>query len=614
MKEAVVLILDANETMAATYEEAKSRFNCAKEVCLGMISDLMIRSKTNEVAVVVLKSPKTKHHFWHDDSVPDDQEIPFPNIVELGGDGIMVGVNRPHPDLLRQIQDLQVTSSSKGLRGDVCDGIVVAADALYQRTSGKKYQRRIVLITDAEHQVQVDSQQLLVVLDSLRAMECRLEVIGMEFESQAEFEQAADSQKAQAGGVKKEEESSKPEPEDDDSATEVEEGRDSDNDNDEDDRKEIKHQNEQLLLSLAEKTGGFVMAAKELQPIMQKVLGQRLPKSTRRKVQFQIAPGLVLDARFSLLLSRASAPTLKKKVVEIQEGERADDPDARVVKDEDGKEVTHDYQTIITHWDPEQDTRELDDITQAYRYGSDLVPMSGYDMTGLMRTSPVQLKLLGYLHENQVPLHLRIGPPYALAGADSLPACAAIAALAVALERKQQVGIATLVKTKDADPILVGLFPLNIKNDSAQPRHLCLMQLPFRGDVTNLSSLQPLVKSSNMKSSEKQVAADQLIDSLILPPEVLDHSRIPNPYLRSFHQTVVQRILKPDCGIVSVRSKPNQDPMSTPEDTLKKAQPAIDAFRLACPLTKVKSATTSNGGRKAKGAKNIKSYHDFVED
>ena len=78
----------------------------------------------------------------------------------------MTGVNRPHPDLLRQIRSLQVTPSSQDLRGDFCDGIIVAADALFQRTAGKKYQRRIVILTDAEHKVQVDSQQLLNKHDS----------------------------------------------------------------------------------------------------------------------------------------------------------------------------------------------------------------------------------------------------------------------------------------------------------------------------------------------------------------------------------------------------------------------------------------------------------------
>lgn len=369
MKEAVVLILDANESMAAIYEDPKSRFDCAKQVCLDMISDLMIRSKTHEVAVLVLKSPITQHHFWEDETEDAEPDVPFPNILELGGDGMVTGVNRPHPNLLRQVHDLQVSSSSSRFRGDFCDGIVVAADALYRRTSTKQYQRRIVLITDAEHKVQVDPQQLLVVLDSLRAMECRLEVIGINFESQAEYERAASAQSTNKTNVESEGGqglSASNDNNDEDSATDLSD--DEMEEDDEDDKKLIKHQNEKLLLSLTAKTGGFVMAARELRPILQKVLGQRLPKSTRRKVQFQIAPGLILDARFSLLLCKASTPTLKKRVVELEQGERPDNPNAKVVKDENGREIVHEFSTLITHWDPEQETKEIEEYVGSERY------------------------------------------------------------------------------------------------------------------------------------------------------------------------------------------------------------------------------------------------------
>ena len=193
-----------------------------------------------------------------------------------------------------------------------------------KRTATKKYQRKIVLITDAEHKVKVDPQQLLVVLDSLRAMECQLEVIGIDFESHGEYERATSSVQGNAFQTAVDEtkvSGIRIQGDDNDSGSETDLSDNEMEEDDEEDKKMIKLQNEKLLLSLTEKTGGFVMAAKELGPILQKMLGQRLPKSTRRKVQFQIAPGLILDARFSLLLSKASVPTLKKRVVELEGGE-----------------------------------------------------------------------------------------------------------------------------------------------------------------------------------------------------------------------------------------------------------------------------------------------------
>jgi Ku70/Ku80 beta-barrel domain len=232
-------------------------------------------------------------------------------------------------------------------------------------------------------------------------------------------------------------------------------------------------------------------------------------------------------------------------------------------------------------------------------------------MTGLLHTSPVKLTILGYLPARSVPMYLRIGPPYALAGADSLRTCAAIAALAVGLEKQSQVAVATLVKTKDADPILVGLFPYNSQNEPL-PRHLCMMQLPFRGDVINLE-MDPLPKPEQDPSSEKRRAADNLIESMILPAEVLDHTRIPNPCLRSFHQSVVQRILEPTCPVVSVRTE-KHDPMAIPPEVLEKARPAVKAFEAAFPLSKPKVQAEVPRGRKARGKKEGKTYRDYLDE
>ena len=237
--------------------------------------------------------------------------------------------------------------------------------------------------------------------------------------------------------------------------------------------------------------------------------------------------------------------------------------------------------------------------------------MSGYDMTGLLHTSPVKLTILGYLSEPSVPKYLRIGPPYALAGADSMKTCAAIAALAIGLEKLSQVAIATLVKTKDADPILVGLFPYNSQNESS-PRHLCMIQLPFRGDVINLD-LEPLPEPEKDPLSEKQKAAENLIDSMMLPTGALDHARIANPLLRSFHQSVVQRILEPTCSVVSVRME-NHDPMATPAEVLEKSKPAVASFQAAFPLTRAKIEEKGPRGKKGRGKKEVKTYRDYLEE
>jgi hypothetical protein len=233
---------------------------------------------------------------------------------------------------------------------------------------GNKYERQNVLITDVKHKVEVNHQQLLVMLDSLRAMECQLQVIGLKFQQQAKFQQAASA--CTAKEVKQEDNDKGAAPmekdkEEEDSATDVSEEDDkaSKEDKAEEDNNEyrllIERQNEKLLIGLTEKTGGFVMAAKELQPILQKVLGQRIPKSSQCKILFQIAPGLILDARFSLLLPKASAPSLIKRVVVLDNQDKIQDNAL-------GEELKLTFQTTVSHWDPKHEAQEIKEIAQAY--------------------------------------------------------------------------------------------------------------------------------------------------------------------------------------------------------------------------------------------------------
>jgi len=223
--------------------------------------------------------------------------------------------------------------------------------------------------------------------------------------------------------------------------------------------------------------------------------------------------------------------------------------------------------------------------------------MGGLDLSGLANISPVSIKVLGYLPLTSVPPAYRIGPPYVMSGADSRPACAAIAALAQGLHRKQQVGIATMVKTKDTDPILVGLFPMG-----EPPLHLVLLQLPFAGDIPQFT----LDEEEEIDETDK--TCDEMIDALMMTEDEFHHANIANPYLRSFHKTVVQRVLDPKCPVVKVRTK-QDDPMATPKDVLENAMPALRRFRKTFPLT-TSSPFTSDKTKRKKGPA---TYRDFLD-
>ncbi len=576
----------------------------------------MVRSKTNEATVVVLHTETTKNHFYEEneslndaDDDDDDEHVycPFPGITELSGNGQVMGIRQPLPDLLRTIQQLKPSSRRRRKRGgDFESGLVYAADVLHRGTAGKKFNRRIVLLTDAEHKVgdtctetrgsdcDFSQQRLLVALDSLRAMDCRIEVVGMDFKLAADFD-------APATGPSESKDSRIDHDGDDITDCDTDDG-DSESENeidedDEDDILDIKRENEEYLIRLANTTGGFVYASEEIQDILEKVLGSRVVENpSKRKLVVEIAPGLVLeDARFYKLISKTASMPLKKKLAMIDPGAHTRGSSIEAKKNSLGEEMLQDLETSNTRWNVEDENEELfaHQVTGAYRFGSDLLPFSSLDEAGLKMRSPVKLTILGYVPENSVPHYLRIDSPYVLTGNESRRCCAAISAVATALHRQKRVAIATFVKAVDRDPILCGLFPLlenenkmgersngmnNESSSNEQSLRLIMMQLPFSGDVRYPHLECPDSNDKTCKASE--IACDDLIEKLMLPQETLDYKLIPNHKVRSFYKTVVKRILDKSCDVVPTRIDPatGTDSMDTPFEIRKHAQNSIAAF------------------------------------
>eukprot|EP00957_Ditylum_brightwellii_P088774 6760381-Ditylum_brightwellii.AAC.1 len=106
-------------------------------------------------------------------------------------------------------------------------------------------------------------------------------------------------------------------------------------------------------------------------------------------MEFIIAPGLSINARFSLLISKASLPSLKKEYVMVN-------PDGTNKVDGLGEIMTSALSMSVTHWDADDENVEvrLDQQTKAFKYGSDLVPIGGFDLEGLKMRSNVSLSIL----------------------------------------------------------------------------------------------------------------------------------------------------------------------------------------------------------------------------
>lgn len=400
-KDAIIFILDANVTMDAPYPPSPpssqwttTRLDQAKDAALETIIDRMWKSKTNEAGVIILKAGMTHHHLSiHERITNDDMDISkffvrcaggvekalkkynhgssssieeegenriFPNLVEYE-------LKTPCSYTLRSIRNVQCTineSMTSSTRGDLCDGLILAADALHRRTNGKKYKRTIVLITDAEHEVQVNGEQLQCVLDGLIRMEVELIVLGIGFEEQS---------LSSAATIKNE----KMEENIDDMDTKPEailpvvvpiKQEEGNPDNIIDDRDGsqdfdiiIKRENEKLLHSIIKATGGCILSATGNCSLTQ-LLQTKLPsacqttQSIGKKILFRIAPNLSLVVKSSKLTAEQHLPTTVKEAYQF-------DPETgEKLRDGNGELMTLPTRTQTDHYDDDGNVVSLGEL------------------------------------------------------------------------------------------------------------------------------------------------------------------------------------------------------------------------------------------------------------
>ncbi len=263
MKEAVVYIIDASSSMNRFYTSKETRLDCAKQAVVDSISDLMLQSKTNEVCVIVCKTKATAHHKIDPGTDLAEEEPPFPHLTELSD-----GIQCPTSQVLRDIASIQTDDNTDHIQqGDVIQAILLAADALYTRTHKLKFQRKIVVFTDASHNFIVQKKPFLVVVDALRDMECQIIVVGMGFDedSAALYEAPLPVPSAVTSNGDK-----RPRRENADGTPYSVKVKDEPDDNDDEVLYYTEKRNrEQLLVTLTEKTGGQVIAASTLQQILE---------------------------------------------------------------------------------------------------------------------------------------------------------------------------------------------------------------------------------------------------------------------------------------------------------------------------------------------------------
>ncbi|KAL7535550.1 hypothetical protein ACHAXR_006562, partial [Thalassiosira sp. AJA248-18] len=375
----------------------------------------------------------------------------------------------------------------------------------------------------------------------------------------------------------------------------------------------IKRENEKLLLSIAQETGGCILAANGATSLTE-VLQTKLPclagttRSVGKKTEFRIAPNLTVAARSAKLIAKQNLPTTIKEAYQI-------DPETgKPLRDGNGELMTSPTKNITDHYDDDGNLVPYDKRTDAFRYGCDLIPVGKMDMLGInaaFADSP-SIEMIGYIDKNVVESsNLLMGPAYAFTGGDSKRSRTAIAALSQALEETGTVGFCRIVRTKNGEPKIGALLPKRFDgscdgdgNDDGTfgpdtkgkgGWYLACLELPFSDDVQR-DDIIPIPFEWRGDYTDEQ-ACDDLIDSMMLPDDEFRSEEISFPALKAHHNMVAHFAMNPlspeeemdkdglaeERILEASRAKPLCD-FDVVKAISKKASKQIDAFLATFPL------------------------------
>ncbi|GMH66661.1 hypothetical protein TrST_g10712 [Triparma strigata] len=496
---------------------------------------------------------------------------------------------------------------------DFLPGFILAADILYNYTKKKRSNRKIYLLTDGESRVkEMKPGELNVVLTGLKDMSTEITIIGLDFDTEGEFganlgrEKPSKLQKAMQ--AIQEEESEGDEEEESDSSSEA--------------SVNVKEENEKLLMSIAKITGGAVTAARNLIEMMKVAGTKKIPRSTKKKMEFTIAPNLVLNAEYSLLVSKANLPTLRTHAF-------IKDEEGTVFRDADSKPLMADLLKDTVYTDKQSVDIEVapENRTKAYRYGGDYITTNAYDEESLKIESKIAMRVMGFVSSSSIPRGALIDSGYAITGGISPRAQTAISALAQAMEEDKVVAIARFVKMEDADPAIGVLMPMKIdlkqsNSEDQVPNKLVFIQMPFEEDYAKFTFRS---FGSEETTELQKSAADDLIDQMMLGDDELCSTKLPNPAIRSLNRTLIKRVVEGaveggagDEGGAKVdaidESCFDEYALATPAHVLERCQVAAQKFSALFDLDKAEDEAKVGSRGASGGARRPKRYWSQIQE
>ncbi|KAK4554807.1 ATP-dependent DNA helicase yku80 [Recurvomyces mirabilis] len=571
-KEATVYIVDLGPSTGETsHGRSKTNLDWSLEYIWDRITATVATGrKTAMAGVLGLRSNATKNILDSDDD--------YANITVFREIGQVL-----MPDV-RRLRDDLVVSKGNVEGGDAISAIVVAIQMIVNECKKLKYDRKIVLVTDARGPMQTDG--LGAIVAKLKEDSIQLVVLGVDFDD-AEY------------GFK--EESKDP----------------------------TKAGNEAVLKQLCEDCEGtfgtLVQAVDEL--------GIPRVKSVKPVPNYRglltLGDPTQYDTSLSIDVERypktmiAAAPSASKFVV--RQGDMGASQ-ATIVEDGEGAPSADGLTAVKNAMTYQIEDSEApggkrdvdrDELSKGYEYGRTAVHISESDRNVTMYETIPGFDIIGFVDKNQYDRYLDCHRGnIIIAQRSNERACMALSSFIQSLYELESYAVARIVPKENREPRIVLLAP------NIEPDFECLydIELPFTEDMRSYK-FPPLDKVITVSGKElsvhRNLPTDELLDAMSDYVDTMDLSTFGkddeghdteymamdetySPMLHRLHQVINHRAVFPDSEppppyeILTRFSHP-------PAELIEKAQPAIERLKEAANVKKV--PPKARGKRYGRGKK-----------
>ncbi|KAL3661336.1 hypothetical protein V7S43_013541 [Phytophthora oleae] len=506
-----------------------TRFAAAVTAVENVIQQKLFFKPKDEVGIVAYGSEET-------DNQLNEEQGEYCNVQ------VVNSIDAPTIHMIKRLRDLK-PSKSEDTKVDILNGLIVALDLLFRRTDGKKYEKRLMVITDAAAKI-ADAGELEAVVTMIQNMDVKLQVIGLDFQhttTKVKDEKTEDVEMLDAAFKDEYMEPAASGPE------------------------RIKTENEKMLVSIASEVGGEVCSVSKRMQLLAQGMKKMVALATKFRGPLEFGDSLGIPVYCYLKTKTATLPTLSKE----------------------SQETTGKVRLDRRYTTPQNIDQEVppDERVKAYRYGSEKVPFASADVEVFKFQTEKSLKVLGFLDRSQLS-HSKFvaGTDIFVAEPTKPHAATCFAALIDAMVDLDQVIIARFVARKNAAPKIVALIPHCPSSGKGEDFYaMWSQQLPYEEDVRNYE-FAPLKTRKFAPSAEQQSLADKLVDSLSIRDDKADEvGACFNPVLRRFFHAVSMRALDESAGVPPLpsylESNLKMDP-SRQDKILSLIESFGDAFQL----------------------------------